>query len=244
MRIPLIHGVIDRRILVNFRVAPEGPCARPACALPPKAGRRTWDCGDMSNPPPKPSAEVSAPVYGVLLGERGTPHCGSTGTMMEGPVKASTSHEETRPRASILWLGVAFFLAFTTMPASKCLRVRIGIRWAWIATTVRPVSSSLGTNLIASPHPRYFTPCRKPQIFLSAGRWVIPPPLNPGAFDGLELRSYSWGVSPLAVERVESNFFSDQIWFPPGSVEFDCALLMRDIEHEWQAQDDLYCSIA
>jgi len=35
---------------------------------------------------------------------------------------------------------------------------------------------------------------------------------------------------------VESSFFEDRALFPPGSVEFDCALLMRGIEHEWHGR--------
>jgi hypothetical protein len=47
-------------------------------------------------------------------------------------------------------------------------------------------------------------------------------------------------VEPLAVERVFSSYFADESRFPVGSWSFDCALLMRDIHHEWQAEDDLY----
>ena len=52
-------------------------------------------------------------------------------------------------------------------------------------------------------------------------------------FDGLELKTYSWKVSLLDVEKVESSFFEDKSIFPQGSVKFDNALLMENIEHEW-----------
>ena len=52
-------------------------------------------------------------------------------------------------------------------------------------------------------------------------------------FDGLELRVKNWKVSILDVESVQSSFFDDKMIFPTGSVKFDNALLMRDIEHEW-----------
>jgi hypothetical protein len=63
---------------------------------------------------------------------------------------------------------------------------------------------------------------------------------KPDEFDGLELRSFSWKVQPLAVERVESSFFEDQALFPAGSVTFDCALLMRGIDHEWHGRESLF----
>jgi len=52
-------------------------------------------------------------------------------------------------------------------------------------------------------------------------------------FDGLELKAYNWEVSLLEVEHVKSSFFENENIFPKGSVKFDNALLMRDIEHEW-----------
>lgn len=52
--------------------------------------------------------------------------------------------------------------------------------------------------------------------------------------DGLRLETETWRVSPLFVESVSSGYFADEARFPKGSVEFDCALLMRDIPHEWQ----------
>ena len=59
-------------------------------------------------------------------------------------------------------------------------------------------------------------------------------PSNNCALEGVQLQTEKWEMEPLAVERVESSFFSDALRFPPGSVEFDCALLMRGIKHEWR----------
>ena len=66
---------------------------------------------------------------------------------------------------------------------------------------------------------------------------------DPDRFDGLELRCQGWQVTPLNVDSVASSFFDDAAAFPPGSVAFDCALLMRDIDHQWVGRDDL-CRIA
>jgi hypothetical protein len=62
---------------------------------------------------------------------------------------------------------------------------------------------------------------------------------KPGQFDGLELRSFAWRVQPLAVETGESSFFANRGLFPAVSVEFDSALLMRGIEHEWHGRGKL-----
>jgi hypothetical protein len=54
--------------------------------------------------------------------------------------------------------------------------------------------------------------------------------------DGLLLQVDDWRVSPLHVKRVTSSYFDDASVFSTESIEFDHALLMRDIPHEWHSQ--------
>lgn len=72
--------------------------------------------------------------------------------------------------------------------------------------------------------------------FFEKGSVGYAPSLRPGELHALELRSIGWRVQPMTVERVESSFFGDAAVFPVGSVEFDCALLMRTIDHEWHVR--------
>ena len=65
-----------------------------------------------------------------------------------------------------------------------------------------------------------------------------------GHYHGMELHSLDWTVSPLIIDEARSCFFDDRERFPAGSVEQDCALLMRGIEHEWHSRPDLYLSSA
>lgn len=58
--------------------------------------------------------------------------------------------------------------------------------------------------------------------------------------DGIRLKTKTWHVEPLDVEHVHSSYFADETRFPKGSVSFDCALLMRDIEHEWLSVPDFH----
>jgi hypothetical protein len=64
-------------------------------------------------------------------------------------------------------------------------------------------------------------------------------PTHTNEYDGLELHTLTWKVEPLHVTHIYSSFFNDETLFPAGSTEFDCALLMRDIDHEWHAQKPL-----
>ena len=90
------------------------------------------------------------------------------------------------------------------------------------------------------PSTSVFDSLRQASEFFEQGSLGYSPTREPGRFDGLELRSFTWEVQPLAVERVESSFFEDRALFPAGSVEFDCALLMREIAHEWHGRESLH----
>jgi len=58
-------------------------------------------------------------------------------------------------------------------------------------------------------------------------------------FDGLKLKTFNWKVTLLDVESVQSSFFENRKIFPEGSVVFDNALLMKNIEHEWIGLDKI-----
>lgn len=73
--------------------------------------------------------------------------------------------------------------------------------------------------------------------FFEAGSVGYSP--NKKDYDGLELKAYTWKVSLLEVEGVSSSFFENEDIFPKGSVIFDNALLMKDIDHEWIGLDKI-----
>jgi hypothetical protein len=60
-------------------------------------------------------------------------------------------------------------------------------------------------------------------------------PDGQGGFEGVQLCTETWAMQPLVVEQAHSTFFANPIQFPTGAVEFDSALLMRGIGHEWRA---------
>jgi Uncharacterized conserved protein (COG2071) len=58
---------------------------------------------------------------------------------------------------------------------------------------------------------------------------------NGDKYDGLKLKTYNWKIEPLNVTSVQSSFFENENIFPKGSVQFDNALLMTQIKHEWHS---------
>jgi uncharacterized protein YqjF (DUF2071 family) len=65
---------------------------------------------------------------------------------------------------------------------------------------------------------------------------------DPHRYDAIELRTMGWRMQPLAVAEQSSSFFGDETVFPRGSVEFDCALVMRDLAHSWVARGEV-CTV-
>ncbi|MEU0484589.1 DUF2071 domain-containing protein [Streptosporangium sp. NPDC006013] len=54
-----------------------------------------------------------------------------------------------------------------------------------------------------------------------------------GRLDGLKLGTGSWRVRPVDVHAVRSSYFDNQERFPRGSAKLDCALLMREVPATW-----------
>ena len=58
-------------------------------------------------------------------------------------------------------------------------------------------------------------------------------------FDAIELTTDEWRMEPLKVKENFSAYFSNTSMFPKGSVEFDSAMIMRNLKHSWVSRDNL-----
>ena len=77
--------------------------------------------------------------------------------------------------------------------------------------------------------------------FFAAGSLGYSNARTPHAYQGLELHCHSWTATPLAIETIRSSYFDERTIFPAGSIEFDNALLMRGIDHQWHSRGELCC---
>ena len=57
------------------------------------------------------------------------------------------------------------------------------------------------------------------------------------ALEGVELTSDLWSTTPALVRQARSSYFEDPRRFPPGSIELDSAVVMRDLPVSWRAID-------
>lgn len=75
--------------------------------------------------------------------------------------------------------------------------------------------------------------------FADASRWFqrcsigISPSETAGRFISTELKTKTWTMSPLKITALKSSYFDNKTMFPADALHFDNALLMEGIEHEW-----------
>jgi uncharacterized protein YqjF (DUF2071 family) len=67
----------------------------------------------------------------------------------------------------------------------------------------------------------------------NAGGWLME---DSDSLQGIALEAKEWKVRPFRISRVSNSFFDDLDRFPLGSIEFDHALVMRDIAHAWNLE--------
>jgi hypothetical protein len=57
--------------------------------------------------------------------------------------------------------------------------------------------------------------------------------LQENKLEGMQLETLTWNVAPLAAHDITARFYERLGAARPGSIEYDCALLMRGIPHRW-----------
>ena len=231
--IPAVHAVMARRILVNFRVRPEAVAKllphpfRPKlvngwgvagiCLIRLEGMRPAWMprlCGVAS--------ENAAHRIAVEWEENGHTR---EGVFIP---RRDTNSMLNRLAGGRLFPGVHHPAKLHCQQSSERFEVEL-----------RSMDGETHVNVVARltdewPAGSVFGSLAEASAFFRGGGcgWS---PSNNCAFEGVELRTENWAMHALAVERVESSFFNDPRRFAPGVVEFDCALLMRGIGHEWRA---------
>ncbi len=61
------------------------------------------------------------------------------------------------------------------------------------------------------------------------------PSTIPNRFKIIQLIAQTWSVKPLEIRELHSTFFENTSIFPKGTIQFDSALLMENIAHEWRS---------
>ncbi|MGB2501163.1 MAG: DUF2071 domain-containing protein [Mariniblastus sp.] len=241
MRLPAIRGIIDRRILANYRIDPS--CM--ADALPAPFRPLTVSGYAIGGICLIRLARVRPKIFPFHwgIGSENAAHRIAVEWDSNGETKQGV-YIPRRDTSSILnslaggriFPGIHHHAKFTVDETENDYSVTM-VSDDGDANV--HVSGSIVDSLCSSS---VFNSLHSVSEFFELGSLGYSDTKTEGRFDGLELQCKNWHVESLAIDSIQSSYFEDETRFPVGSVEFDCALLMRNIEHEWYGHPDLCCS--
>lgn len=241
MFLDTIHGVIDRRVLLNYRLDPD-VLKR---VLPPPFQPKLYDgygIGGICMIRFKELRPRFAPSW-LGLGSENAAHRIAVQWQQDGELREGvfiprrdTNSWFNKTLGGRVFPGIFQRSQFDGQETDSTVSLRI-------------VRADRGTEIAFHGHLRdnlpttsVFPTLQEAANFFSLGATGYSATHTEGHFHGMELHSLNWTVSPLIVDAAQSCFFDDKQRFPVGTVELDCALLMRNIEHEWHSRPDLYLS--
>ncbi|SRR5258708_5723960 len=234
MRIPTITGIIDRRILINFTVDPEiiqqiiplpftpklykGKAIVGICLIRLKEIRPKGLPGVVGI-----SSENGAHRIAIEWKEKGA--------MQEGvfvPRRDSSSLFNSLVGGR-LFPGRHFHAKFNVKEGNGHYHIAFKSSDGTSISIDADRTDQLNANSI-------FQNLDNASHFFEGGAIGYSP--NGDRYEGLQLKTFNWKVEPLDVKAVHSSFFENEDVFPKGSVQFDNALLMTQIKHEWHSIED------
>ncbi len=232
LKLPVIQGVIARRLLVNFRVRPD--VIRPLLPAPFRSKLvHGWALAGLCLIRLEVVRPKGLPAALGLASENAAHRIAVEWDDAAGAREGVfILRRETDSRVNQLLGGRVFpglhqrarFEAWDTGQ-----RIKVSVTEANGQCLVRVA----GRGGEAWPAGSVFDSLAGASAFFQRGScgWS---PDGRGGCEGLEINIANWRAEPFLVEHVESAFFDDRHRFPAGSIEFDSALLMRNLEHEWR----------
>ncbi len=240
MRIPVIKGTIKRRLLVNFRADPTVVQRLLPQSFRPKLHRGFSLVGiclirlEQIRPAGLPgllglSSENAAHRIAVEWTD-------ATGTPREGVFipRRDTGSFLNRAAGGRVFPGEHHSASFSIADTGSHIEFSMQSRDNLVAVRV------VGDDTDSLPASSCFGSLPEASAFFEGGSLGYSVTREGERLDGLLLRTLDWRVRALSVTEVHSSFFADRQQFPEGSIQFDHALVMRDIPHEWHKAEDLY----
>lgn len=239
MRLPVVHGIIRRRILVNYRVDPVVMQS----LLPPRFAPKLHDGHAIAGICLIRLEAIRPRLVPAFLGlssENAAHRVAVTWATDTGRKEGvfiprrDTGSLLNRLAGGRLFPGEHHGAAFDVRESGDAVDLSMQSRDGAVSVRVRGHASG------AWPPTSCFPTLATASGFFEPGSLGYSVTGEPGRLDGIELRTHGWQVEPFHVDDLHSSFFSDRTRFPEGSAEFDDALIMRHLSHEWHGSDDLY----
>ncbi len=239
MRLPVIQGLIKRRLLVNFRADPETVQRFLPKPFRPKLHHNQAMVGiclirlEQVRPAGMPSAlGVSSENAAHRMAVEWTE---GTGKLREGVFipRRDTNSLLNHLVGGRIFPGEHQSAFFSITDAGGQIEYSMKAKDGSVSVHMN------GADADALPKTSCFGSLKEASAFFERGNLGYSVTREPRRLDGLELRMPDWNLRPLAVKEVQSSFFDNLQNFPKGSVQFDHALVMRDLPHEWHQLDDM-----
>lgn len=231
MNIPAIKGTIDRRILINFTVDPDIIARIIPAPFKPKVYHGKAIVGicliRLKKIRPK-----GFPGLISLSSENGAHRIAvewiENGETREGVFipRRDTSSKINSFVGGKIFPGRHYHADFNVNEANGRFYI------AFKSSDDTTIEIDANKTEIFSPNSIFQSLANASKFFQGGAVGYSP---NGNRFEGLELKTFNWKVEPLSVSAVHSSFFEDESVFPKGSVQFDNALLMTNVDHEWHS---------
>jgi hypothetical protein len=239
MRLPTIQGMIRRRILANFRIDPQVMQRHLPSRFRPKLHDGFAVAGiclirlEHIRPKLMPqiiglSSENAAHRVAVLWEKDGVTR---EGVFIS---RRDTDSQLNHLLGGRIFPGEHHQASFSVAESDSGIKLSMSSADSAVAVQIE---GNLGKEL---PSASIFSSLAEASSFFEGGSLGYSVTGEPDRLDGLQLETKEWRVEPLHVRRVYSSYFSDEEKFPKGAIEFDHALIMRNVAHEWHSADDLY----
>lgn len=229
MKIPKITGVIDRRILVNFTVDPEVAKAIVPAPFSPKIINGKAIAGicliRLKQVRPK-----GLPAFFGVGSENGAHRIAveweEDGLTKEGVYipRRDTSSLFNTLAGGRMFPGRHYQARFDIKENDGNYHVAFNSSDGTVISVDAKIAEKLNPNSI-------FEDLNTASEFFKAGSTGYSP--NGDQYECLVLHTDNWKVQALEVSAVTSSFFENESIFPAGSVKFDNALLMVNVQHDW-----------
>jgi hypothetical protein len=240
LKIPVIRGLIERRILVNYRVDPAVLASTLPLPFRPKVVGGLGIAGICLIRLKQIRPRHLPPWLGISsenAAHRVAVEWDEGDERREGVFvrRRDTSSRLNSVAGGRVFPGIHHHAQFHVRESSNRFEIDMRSDDGLMAVSLRATATR------TLPSGSIFDSLDAASYFFQGGSLGYSATLDSRRFQGLELCCRQWRIEPLNVEEVRSSYFEDKAAFPKGSIQFDSAFLMRGIEHEWHGKADLCC---
>jgi hypothetical protein len=236
--LPALHGLVRRRILVNYRVDPDIVARQLPAPFRPKLVNG-WAVAGICLIRLEELRPKGTPAFLGLSSENAAHRVAVTWTDDAGIARQGVYIPRRDTGALLPYLAGGRLFPGEPHPARLHVRDEAGTLRLVMATE----DGAADVRLVARagetiPSTSVFDSLDDASHFFAGGSVGYSARRTAPGVDGLQLRTRSWSIGILDAERVSSRYFEDTGRFPHGSVAYDSTFVMRDIPHEWRPLPD------